>query len=143
MVQGCARKDFWRDAKNQRVFTEWAGTQLAVHKPEDWYKITVGEFINIGGGGLLNNHHHGSLASLLQKVFPEVNWQRWKFTQVAKRFWEDTRNRKNFIDDVAHKLGVKTLNDWYKVTGEQVTTEAGSGLLQTHYGFSLIAMLKD
>jgi hypothetical protein len=34
----------------------------------------------------------GSLSKALISIFPNCNWQPWRFSQIVRSFWEDERN---------------------------------------------------
>jgi hypothetical protein len=36
-----APNNFWSNIDNQRKFMNWAGEQLKIKEPSDWYKITA------------------------------------------------------------------------------------------------------
>jgi hypothetical protein len=87
----------------------------------------------MGGGGLLKGpKYNGSPSLLISTAFPEHEWLPWKFDQVPKRFWDDSKNQRKFLDWVAKELNVKDHNDWYKVTHKDIVSLGGSGLLTKH-----------
>jgi hypothetical protein len=36
-------KDYWNDPKNVKEYLEWLAKELKVEKPEDWYRVRVGD----------------------------------------------------------------------------------------------------
>ena len=55
---------------------------------DDWYNITQSEIIKVGKERLIN-HFGGSLYNSLSIVYPEHEWQIWRFSSIPKYFWED------------------------------------------------------
>jgi len=52
---------------------------LEIQNLTDWYKISVHQFIELGGAALLH-YHHGSLINILKTVYPEFNWKNFRFS---------------------------------------------------------------
>src|SRR5690349_1757606 len=50
--------------------------------------------------------------------------------------WKNYTNHKVFFDWLGNKLGYKELNDWYKITGTDITQYGGSGLISEYYNNS-------
>ena len=70
--------------------------------------------MDLGGTQLLKKYNQ-SPASLVSAVFPEHEWLPWKFLNTPKHFWNAVKNQRQFIDWAGKQLGVKDLNDWYKI----------------------------
>jgi hypothetical protein len=49
-------------------------------------------------------------------MFPDYNWLPWKFEKSPQGFWENSENRKKFMNWAAKELNIKEMKDWYKVT---------------------------
>jgi hypothetical protein len=79
----------------------------------------------------------------VQTIYPDHNWQLWKFTQAGKSFWTEPANRKKYFDQLKNKLGILSAEDWYQVSTKQIEEHGGSELLNTYYGGSLIEALKQ
>jgi hypothetical protein len=52
-------------------------------------------------------------------------------------------NHKNFLDEIAKKLNIKTPSDWGKVTYDYFCGSGGSTLLNTYYNGSLFTCLQS
>lgn len=50
----------------------------------DWYQVSLEEVFEIGGTTLLTNYYGGSLSKALISLFPENNWEVWKFSQTTQ-----------------------------------------------------------
>ena len=59
-------------------------------------------------------------------------------------FWKNIENKKELIESYGRKLGVKTTEDWYKVSAKQLHEESSAKyILVKHYGGSLYHALKE
>jgi hypothetical protein len=52
---------------------------------------------------------------MITTIFPEHKWLPWKFANTPKSFWDLLNNQRKFLDWVGSELGVKNLEDWYKI----------------------------
>jgi hypothetical protein len=60
---------------------------------------------------------------MLLSIYPEYEWLSWRFTQIPKNFWEKMENQKKFVDWAGKKLGIKEMDDWYKILREVEISE--------------------
>ena len=76
---------------------------------EDWYKVTYNAVVSAQGGWLLKvenlrmfrpilQRYGNSLVNTLRTIYPEHNWQLWRFTQV-----KDTNSK------AIHSLGLQRI----------------------------------
>ena len=70
-----------------------------------------------GGSHFLKVNNY-SLSRMLSVVYPEKDWQFWKFTRSPKFVWDDVKNQRKYLDWAGKELGIKEMNDWYKVTAK-------------------------
>jgi hypothetical protein len=71
-------------------------------------------------GSFLADFYSHSLARALKMAFPEHDWLEWKFEVLPPRFFEQEGNAKRFCEYAASHLNINKLNDWERVTREQV-----------------------
>ena len=77
------------------------------------------------GSGLLRKY--GSLYDILVRVYPEHQWDRLKFeNRVPPGYWVETDNRVQFLEQIAKKIGIKDMSDWYKVKKSTIIKYGGS-----------------
>jgi hypothetical protein len=74
------------------------------------------DFATFSGESVLRHKYNGSPALLLSTVYPEYEWLVWKFSKCSNKFWEDDKNKRQFLDWVGKQLGIKEFSDWYKVS---------------------------
>ncbi len=53
------------------------------------------------------------------------------------RYWDDMSNQRNFMDELAEKLGITNVDGWYKITATTVQQHGGASLLKQYYDNSL------
>jgi hypothetical protein len=78
-----------------------------------------------------------SVLNALIDAFPEHNWEPWKFSNISHNTWKricyEAPLRTAFIADMASKLGVSTLEDWYRVSVVELQ-KAGIKQVPAAYG---------
>eukprot|EP01027_Heterolobosea_sp_BB2_P026356 GEZU01040587.1.p1 GENE.GEZU01040587.1~~GEZU01040587.1.p1 ORF type:complete len:509 (-),score=114.87 GEZU01040587.1:129-1430(-) len=150
---------FWMDKANQRRFLEWAAKQLQVRSPDDWYsKVSHEDICRLGGARLLRGYYNDSLPRALVAIFPEVEWQPWRFgsswasssssssllmmmNSVDSPFANgDETMLRRYIDYLAKEFDIQQLDEWYRVSHEQIRALGGYATLVEHGG--LCAVLK-
>lgn len=69
-----------------------------------------------GMESLIKNKYRGSLIKALVAIYPEYSWKIYKFEKVPNNFWEDKENVMEAIDCIKKELGIKTKEDWQRVS---------------------------
>src|SRR5690606_14683939 len=88
---------------------------------EDWYSITYADCISFVESRILVDRFHGhSHTNALVFVYPDTNWNIWKFSRVPSEFWEDKDNRIHYFEWVADQLDVKEMENWYLIDSSKV-----------------------
>jgi len=129
-------RGYWIDNTNHTKFAIWLGEKLGYKIMEDWYKITIQQINDNGGCGLLSRYYNGSPSQFVKAMFPEYEWIPWKFDVTANGYWKDNTNHTKFVIWLGEKLGYKTMEDWYKITIQQISDNGGCGLLKNYYNSS-------
>lgn len=52
---------------------------------------------------------------MVTSIFPQHNWEPWKFSRVSEGFWKDPNNQRAFFDSLALKRKHKDFTDWYSI----------------------------
>jgi hypothetical protein len=120
-----------------RKFLEAVGKQLGVVNMDDWYLITKTHVSELGGAKMLNTYYKGSLSNALLTLFPEYEWQPWKFSQVPKNVWQDIENHKKYIKHIGDKLGIRKMEDWYQVVVSDFIKAGGGTFINQYYNGSV------
>jgi hypothetical protein len=103
-----------------------------IKSPSDWYAVTGDKIRELGARSIISNQYNGSLFKALQAIYPEHNWTAKRPTHVKKGFWTDKENHKLFIKELASKLNIQKISDWYKVSVSQIKALGGRGVLGGH-----------
>ena len=124
-------KRFWQEKANQINFMTSLANKLKLNDFTGWYRVTSKDIILHGGSGLLAQYNE-SLYNALKEIFPEVSWKPWKFVSAPKGCWENKEVQREFMQELAGKLNVIKMEDWYKVTRNDIIVNGGSTLLSRH-----------
>jgi len=71
----------------------------------DWYNISKKDFLDNEGGRILSAYGK-SPRLFVMSVFPEHDWQSWRFGTRPKFWWWEKENVKCFVRDVEEKLKI-------------------------------------
>lgn len=118
---------------------DYIGYHLGIQTLDDWYRVTNSEFVQWGGASLLLHFKH-SLQSVLQFLYPEVQWASWEFDEkgVTHFYWNYRENRRKYLNWMTRKLGLLTYESVYRIHGSQLTPK-----LMHNYGQSVHALFSD
>jgi hypothetical protein len=76
----------------------------------------------------------------LNTIYPEHDWKIIPQTVVTERkpmgYWSDVRNQRDFFDQLAIKLNIKSPEDWNNVAADTVISNGGS-FIKHHYDSNL------
>jgi len=118
----------WSSLENQRKFMDNLGKKLGLHDLDGWYSVSTKE-LSPHVGGLLKIYKN-SISKLLGAVYPDYPWDVTKFAKRPMNYWLSLENRKQFLDEVAEKLGLRDLDGWYGVRLSQLAPFGAGGLLK-------------
>lgn len=133
---------FWNSIQNHKDYFEWLGYELGIHQLDDWYKVRYGDYIAHHGGGMLLCYKNSPFKAL-QTIYPEHDWHGWLFRVCGKDYWKRRRNQRKFFDWFADTTGIESVQGWYQVRIPAIAKSGGLGLLQRHYGGSLVHALSN
>jgi hypothetical protein len=109
---------------------------------EDWYKVSVEDIHRHGGGKLLSGKYDNSPCKALQAVFPEYPWMPWRFLRIPPGYWEsasfDADEKRRLLTWLGEKISIKSLEDWYRISVQQIRTIAPLRILQNPVSFTEI-----
>jgi hypothetical protein len=136
-----SQSSIWEDQETRRNYFDWLALQFKFDTPEDWYGLKKTDILDRGGGRLLDDYYNGSIARAICSIYPEFQWQPWRFTNVPSSFWRTLENQKIFMEWIEKKLEIKDPDGWIGVGTETLSQWGGSGLLY-QYGHSITKILK-
>ena len=126
----------WKKVENHKIYAKWLKEKLRYENEEDWYKITAKKINDYYGGGLLREYYNNSPQQFVKEMFPHYEWKSYKFSQVPREHWDEIKNHKDFANDLGKHLGYTNMEDWYKITLQQIYDYYGCGLLSSYYNSS-------
>jgi len=136
----CFEHSLWSDLRYQRKFLEEIGFRLRLKDPNDWYKLEAHDIINTGSECLFHQFYRGSFREALISIFPEHDWQLWRFSTAPRHYWNNLQNQRNFLEWIEKEFKIKNLDDWYEVTREGLISRGAYSLISL-YGQSLMKTL--
>lgn len=107
-------RDYWRDLKNQRCYTEWLYDHLSLKCLDDWYSVTVKDIVSNYGGSLLNIYN-GSPSLMITKLYADHKWEIHRFFRKTHPY-DTIEDRKFIVKQIEEKFELKTTDDWYRVS---------------------------
>lgn len=119
-----APSNFWKSPLNRRAYLTWLANTLRISSLSDWYSLTGSDLVN-NHGGTLWRMHKGSVVDCLRSVFPEHNFQPWKFNKSQSRLWGDVSVCRSFLDHVSRELAIAKPSGWKDVTQKKIAELGG------------------
>jgi len=119
---------WWSSIPNQRQFLDhFAPTQNLLQQLEHHflYDLTW-ERIGAAGGNALKVLYEANLLTMAQAVYPDRQWQPWKFgSQLPSHWWLSESNRKQYFGWLASHLNLQTGDDWYRLDANMLRKNYG------------------
>ena len=109
----CVPQNYWKDKANHKLFFNWLGEELGYTKPEDWYLIEARVIKKNNGGGLLGDYYNDSPVLFVKSMLPDYEWLEWKFNAVPHHYWNDRKNRLNYMEWFKKQRNYTKPEDWY------------------------------
>lgn len=78
----------------------------------------------------------------MQSIFPNKDWKFPEFSRRQRERWKDITKHRKFFDSLAVKLNLKTYEDWYQMSKNDINKGGGHGLMK-HYGNSFTKALRN
>jgi len=125
----------WDSVCVQREFVEWLCDVLETETPEDFYPLLPHSLRGKEGYNMILKLYSGSVPLFLSTVYPEHEWEMWKFHNTPKLEqwqWSDKKCQERFFLSLHHRIGVERMEDWYKLSISDVLMEGGMDLLRLY-----------
>lgn len=104
----------WDDPQIRKPILDLIVEKYGFKSEEDWYKLTRKMVLDVGGAELIK-YYDQSPIKLLRSTFPDYDWKPWLLPNPPRNYWQNLDNLKLYFDWLSEKLGIKTLEDWYKI----------------------------
>jgi hypothetical protein len=109
---------------NVKQFMDWLGTELGFKHLDDWYKVTQRNITENKGNVFYREY---SPYKLLLSAYPEHKWNKWKFKGIP--IWREEfqlGEEKEFIEWLTKELKIDSLDEWYRISGTQLSEKIPS-----------------
>jgi len=124
-----------------REFFRAAAQTFGVTKTEDWRRVRNADIVALPGGSRFLRAHGNSMLLALQAAFPEQDISLHCMRRVPRGHWEELRNQREAVDEVAARHGIKEPRDWRKLKYRDMVRE-GLSVVLNKYGNSVFRMLQ-
>jgi len=129
--------------EQERQLLESLGNHLAggISHPNDWYSLKTSD---LESHGVKFSRRRKSLATVLETLFVEHQWQPWRFTEgMPSTRWQSIVLRRAYLDYLCKKLQILNLEDWYRVRLWNIRERCGRKMIDRYYGGSLFLWLQE
>ena len=92
-----------------------------------------------GSSSLLKKYK--SIYGILTGIYPEQHWKLLKMKHLPNNFWQNKENHRKILDEIGEELGISTLEEWNKVTTNQIKKLNAARILKFYPSF--FDVLKD
>ena len=122
---------FWYSRANRRKYLGWLGERLGYQQLDDWYRVTQKDFVCNRGMVLLQRYSSAPWQAVMDLI-PRRDWHEWKFTHVAKGFWDVAKNRHRYLRWLGRQLRFRRPYDWYRISYDDFAAHHGLTLLRKY-----------
>jgi len=134
-VQADLNVTFLTESNHRWFFDEYAREkEFDPQVPENWYLVSQEVRDNQSRKDIINEH--GGFINALLKLYPEVPFDVSKFKRTAAHYWDNSENRRKFLDAFAASQGFDPLvpEKWYDVSYKDLTEVKGGWQVIKHHG---------
>lgn len=96
----------------------------------DWYKVTGKRFLELEGGPSFLKRHKGSLSTALMEMYPEHNWEPWRFEKVPANWFREAPNARRFLEFIRAEQGWNDISELNQLTAKLVLKHGGRSYLR-------------
>ena len=84
---------------------------------------------------MLSTYYGGSLFFALSSLYPQHNWEFWRFDKIPQHVWQSDLSllRQLVENKLAPKLNVEHIDDWLNVSTSSFIKAGGRAIIE-HYG---------
>jgi hypothetical protein len=127
-------KNYWKEIQHRRKYFDDISKQLHIQKLEDWYNISFRRALQCRGvAWIVNEYYQGSLRRALVDVYPEMQWQPWKFTPMPKHIWKEPQVVRSYLHEISTQFGVTSSREWLQLTQPELHLAASAKQLLKYY----------
>lgn len=128
-LDGPVPAGYWSYLENQKRYLLWLGQRLGFKQLDDYYRLITDHFKHNRGSSVLLHCWGGSAVRAVMETFPNHDWKEWRFVSCPRRFWNDRKNHRRYMEWLGEQIGVQELDDWYGVTNQDFRRAKGGAFL--------------
>ena len=124
--------------ENQKKFMDELFIKLNLNSMEDWKKISRSKIIQNGGKKIIFLYFN-NMKKLLTTIYPNYNWKfndennENNYKKKSIEFLKvSIENQKNLMDEIYKKIGLKSVDDWLKISKTKFKLNGGENLLEIY-----------
>ena len=125
--------EYFKRIENQKDFMDYLFVKLKLKSLNDWLQLPKRKIIENGGKSLLNYYYFNNLSKLLITIYPDHAWKFDLYSPKVKKKSEIKRrsidSQRSFMHSLFHKLELKSIDDWMKISKKTFRLAGGATLL--------------
>ena len=83
-----------------RRFFELYEREMGWEGPHDWYAFSSRKLRKSPWDSIFNHRFRGSPLAVARFMYPEFNWEPWRFHAVPRHFWSSPREQRACLDSI-------------------------------------------
>jgi len=100
--------------------------------------------LSVSAAGKLLERYGHSLSLLLKSAYPQYSWQDWKWARSSVGFWDSILSSrsasdefvKQFVKQLGDDLLIRNLDDWYRISRDDLKHSKGYTRLERFGGLT-------
>ena len=129
---------YWNNMENIKKYLSDLGEKYNLNSIDDWMKLTQKQIKQTNGHSLLSKY---SIYDIKCIACPEIKSLYPKNKHLIKRskgYWDNHENVQLFFKDLQSKLNFHSIDDWNRISINQIKSFGGSGLFSKYSLFDLL-----
>jgi len=127
---------YWKLKCNRQKLFELIANELGIEHYEQWYSVKVRDVLRKPGSAGCMAIYRNSLQRALRDLYPQFDWNGWRFQRVSVGFWNWTRNRRCYLNWLCTELGIVKSSDWNYLSQSQLQAFKASVVLKRFGGLN-------
>ena len=119
-------KEYFKSIENQKNFMNDLFNKFKLNSLDEWIQIPKKQIKQQIGGKIILKIYSENLSKLLFTIFPLHNWKK----SLRKNHFKILRNQQKILENIEKKLKINQLNDWMKITKNQLLIHGGKTILE-------------
>lgn len=121
-------RNYWATKDAKLAFVGSLAQALQIKKIEDWYQLRASMIREHPGGNSFLRHFDWSPINMLKEMYPDHEWEEWRFSQVPQKWWADRENCVRFMDSLRRRYSWIQLSDLYNISADILRDEGGASI---------------